>query len=90
MDRRILRLRNVPGHKNPMERIKDPPDINGLLRIAVGCALVGLLCVSLFLWYGFTPWRMGCGILLGLPLLIIAMALYVIAVARDLQRHGLF
>ena len=73
-----------------MERIKDPPDISSLLRIAVGCALVGLLCVLLFLWRGFTPLSMGLGVLLGFPLLIIAMVAYVIAVARDLQRHGLF
>lgn len=73
-----------------MERIKEPPDISRLVRVAVGCALVGLLCALLFLGSDFTPWSVGLGVFLGFPLLIIAMVLYVIAVARDLQRHGLF
>jgi hypothetical protein len=55
----------------------------------VACALVGLLCVLLFLWSGFNPWSLTFGIMLGCPLLLIAILLYVIAVARDLQQHRL-
>ena len=73
-----------------MQRTKEPPQISLLIRAAVACALVGLLCALLFLWRGFTPWSMGVGIVLGFPFLLMAIILYVIAVARDLQRHGLF
>jgi len=52
--------------------------------------MVGLLCALLFLWRGFTVWSLGVGIFLGSPLLLVAMVLYVIAVARNLRRHGLF
>ena len=52
--------------------------------------MVGLLCALLFLWRGFTVWSLGVGIFLGSPLLLVAMVLYVIVVARDLRRHGLF
>jgi hypothetical protein len=47
------------------------------------------LCVLLFLWSGFTPWSLTFGVMLGFPFLLTAVILYVIAVARDLQRHGL-
>jgi hypothetical protein len=30
------------------------------------------------------------GVMLGFPLLLVAILLYVIVVARDLQQHGLF
>jgi hypothetical protein len=44
----------------------------------------------LFLWSGFTPWSLGVGIMLGFPFLLVAIMLYVIAVARNLRQHGLF
>jgi len=49
-----------------------------------------LLCALLFLWSGFTPWSLTFGVMLGFPFLLVAVLLYVIAVARDLQQHGLF
>jgi hypothetical protein len=64
--------------------------MSALIRAAVACALVGLLCVLLFLWSGFTPWSLTVGVMLGCPLLLVAILLYVIAVARDLQQHGMF
>jgi uncharacterized membrane protein YgaE (UPF0421/DUF939 family) len=72
-----------------MPRTTEPPQINALIRAAVACALVGLLCVLLFLWRGFTPWSLTVGVMLGFPFLLIAILLYVIAVARDLQQHRL-
>jgi hypothetical protein len=51
---------------------------------------VGLLGALLFLWSGFTPWSLTFGVMLGFPLLLVAILLYGIAVARDLQQHGLF
>ena len=79
----VLRLNNA------MQTINAPPQISALIRAAVACALVGLLCVLLFLWSGFNPWSLTVGIMLGCPLLLMAILLYVIAVARDLQQHRL-
>ena len=73
-----------------MQKTKEPPQISTLVRVAVACALVGLLCALLFLWSGFTPWSLGVGVMLGFPFLLAAIILYVIAVAHDLRRHGLF
>ena len=75
---------------NSMQRTNEPPQISLLIRAAVACALVGLSCALLFLWSGFTPWSLTVGVMLGFPLLLVAILLYVIAVARDLQQHGLF
>jgi hypothetical protein len=36
------------------------------------------------------PWTLTFGVMLGFPLLLVAILLYVIAVARDLHQHGLF
>jgi hypothetical protein len=73
-----------------MQKIDAPPQISTLIRVAVACALVGLLCALLFLWSGFTPWSLTFGVMLGFPFLLVAVMLYVIAVARDLRQHGLF
>ena len=73
-----------------MQRTDEPPQVSTLIRVAVACALVGLLGALLFLWSGFTPWSLTFGVMLGFPFLLVAVILYVIAVARDLQQHGLF
>jgi uncharacterized membrane protein YgaE (UPF0421/DUF939 family) len=73
-----------------MQKPNESPRMRVLIRVAVTCALVGLACVLLFLWSGFTPLSMGVGIMLGCPLLLVAILLYVIVVARDLRKHGLF
>jgi hypothetical protein len=59
-----------------------------LISIAVDIALVGLACVYLFLWHGLGAWSMGLGMFIGMPLLLIAILLYGVAVARDLKRRG--
>jgi uncharacterized membrane protein YgaE (UPF0421/DUF939 family) len=73
-----------------MQPINGPPRISRFIRAAVACALVGLLGALLFLWSGFTPWTLTFGVMLGFPLLLVAILLYVIVVARDLRQHGLF
>lgn len=60
-----------------------------LLRLAIGCTIVGLLCVTLYLWQGFGVWSFGIGILFGIPILVVGMGLYLLAVIRDLRRHGI-
>ncbi len=62
--------------------------VTRLTSIAVNIALVGLVCVLLFLWNGMGAWSMGLGMFVGMPLLAISLLLYVIAVARDLKRRG--
>jgi len=62
--------------------------VTRLTSIAVNIALVGLVCVLLFLWNGMGAWSMGLGMFVGMPLLAISLLLYMIAVARDLKRRG--
>jgi len=62
--------------------------VTRLTSIAVNIALIGLVCVLLFLWHGMGAWSMGLGMFVGMPLLAISLLLYVIAVARDLKRRG--
>lgn len=78
------------GPNNTMQPIHESPHVSRLIRAAVVCALVGLLGALLFLWSGFTPWTLTFGVMLGFPLLLGAILLYAIAVARDLHRRGLF
>lgn len=61
------------------------PGPNRLVRSAVVVGLAGLLCVLLFLVFGFEAWSVGIGVFLGFPLLMAAVVLYVIAVIRDLR-----
>lgn len=62
--------------------------VTRLIGTAVNIALVGLVCVLLFLWHGMGAWSMGLGMFVGMPLLLIALILYVVAVARDMKRRG--
>ncbi|MGP0594338.1 hypothetical protein ACTRXD_17615 [Nitrospira sp. T9] len=62
--------------------------VTRLIGTAVNFALVGLVCVLLFLWHGMGAWSMGLGMFVGMPLLVIALLLYVVAVARDMKRRG--
>ena len=62
--------------------------VTRLTRLAVNFALIGLVCVLLFLWHGMGAWSMGLGMFIGMPLLLIAILLYVVAVARDMKRRG--
>jgi hypothetical protein len=58
------------------------------LTLAVYSALAGLVCVLLFLWYGFGAWTMGLGTFVGIPLLGLAVLLYVGAVVTELKQRG--
>ncbi|HEV8713267.1 MAG TPA: hypothetical protein VGX03_10610 [Candidatus Binatia bacterium] len=71
-----------------MKEVREALEVSPLVRIAVGCALVSLCCLSVFLWYGFTAWSVGVGIVMGVPLLAVAIGLYGVAVVRELHRYG--
>lgn len=58
------------------------------LALAVECAIAGLVCVLLFLWYGFGAWTMGLGTFIGIPLLGLAILLYLSAVLTELRKRG--
>ncbi|ACY47319.1 hypothetical protein [Rhodothermus marinus] len=62
--------------------------VDRLLRTAVVLAIVGLSCLLIFLLSGFAAWSVGLGIFLGVPLLMVALVLYVLVVIRDLRRRG--
>ena len=61
---------------------------NGLLRAAVLIALVGLCCLGFFLWNGLSVLSMGIGVMLGVPLTLLAIGVYLVAVIRDLRHRG--
>jgi hypothetical protein len=58
------------------------------LTLAVYSAIAGLVCVLLFLWYGFGAWTMGLGTFVGIPLLGLAVLLYLGAVVTELKQRG--
>ena len=62
--------------------------ISSWLSFAVNCAIVGLCCILLFLWKGFGAWSMGLGMFVGMPLLLVAVLIYIFSVARDLKQRG--
>ena len=67
---------------------REPAPASTLVRVAAVCALVGLSCMSVFLWLNFSPWSVGIGIVAGAPLTAIALALYLLAVVRELRQRG--
>jgi predicted PurR-regulated permease PerM len=65
-----------------------PASVDRLLRTAVVLAIIGMSCLLVFLLSGFAAWSVGLGIFLGVPLLVVALVLYVMVVIRDLRRRG--
>ena len=59
-----------------------------LMRLAILLAIAGLGCILVYLSRGFSPWTFGVGILLGVPLLLVGMLLFVVHVLRDLRHRG--
>jgi hypothetical protein len=62
-------------------------NVNKLIRTAVIFGVIGLFFNLLFLLTGFTGWTVGVGVFLGMPILMIGIVLYIIAVLRDLKKH---
>ncbi|MBM4133028.1 MAG: hypothetical protein FJ245_04590 [Nitrospira sp.] len=58
------------------------------LSLAVNCAIAGMACVLFFLWKGFGAWTIGVGTFVGMPLLMLAVLLYLGAVVTDLKTRG--
>lgn len=56
-----------------------------LLRVSVWIALAGLSCLAFFLWRRLSIVSLGIGVVLGVPLILLAVVLYLIAVVRDLR-----
>lgn len=62
-------------------------NVDKLVRSAIVFTVTGMLLVLLFLVAGFQSWSVGLGIFLGMPVMLFGVALYVIAVIRDLKQH---
>lgn len=62
-------------------------DIDMLVRTAILCTMAGMLLTLIFLIFGFRSWSVGVGVFLGMPVMILGMGLYVIAVIRDLRKR---
>ena len=62
-------------------------DIDTLVRTAILCTMAGMLLTLIFLIFGFRSWSVGVGVFLGMPVMILGMGLYVIAVIRDLRKR---
>jgi multidrug efflux pump subunit AcrB len=71
-----------------LEELKGTFWIRRQLAVAVDCALIGLVCILLFLWNGFGAWSMGLGMFIGIPLVVLGVILYLSAVGFDLKRSG--
>jgi hypothetical protein len=71
-----------------MSNNQESGPISNWLSLAVNCAGVGLCCILLFLWKGFGAWSMGLGMFVGMPLLLVAVLIYIFSVARDLKQRG--
>jgi hypothetical protein len=67
---------------------REETPVSALVRTAILCAIVGLGCLSVFLWMGFSPWSVGVALGVGVPLTTAAGALYLLAVIRELRRRG--
>ncbi len=64
--------------------------VDKLVRSAVVFTIIGMLLILLFLIAGFQSWSVGLGIFLGMPVMILGVALYIIAVIRDLKLRRVF
>ncbi len=62
--------------------------IRRLVRTAAVSGLLGSLCSSVYFLQGFTPLSLGVGIFLGIPLLLAAMLLCIVAILSDLRQRG--
>lgn len=69
---------------------RDDTKIDYLIRSAVILVAAGLICVFLFLIFGFQSWSVGLGIFLGGPVVMVGVVVYIISVIRDLRQHRIF
>jgi len=74
--------------KEKLEEVGASIWVRRQLALAVNCALLGLVCILLFLWNGFGAWSMGLGTFIGIPLVMVSLILYLSAVGFDLKRRG--
>ena len=74
--------------KEKLEEVRASIWVRRQLALAVNCALLGLVCILLFLWNGFGAWSMGLGTFIGIPLVVVSLILYLSAVGFDLKRRG--
>lgn len=71
--------------ENTSQHEQLPREVDRLVRTAILCTMAGMLLVLIFLIFGFQSWSVGIGVFLGMPVMILGVVLYVIAVFRDLK-----
>jgi len=71
--------------ENTTQHEQVPQEVDKLVRAAILCTMAGMMLVLIFLLFGFQSWSVGLGVFLGMPVMILGVALYVIAVFRDLK-----
>ena len=71
--------------ENTTQHDQVPQQVDRLVRAAILCTMAGMLLVLIFLIFGFQSWSVGLGVFLGMPIMILGVALYVVAVFRDLK-----
>lgn len=64
-----------------------PREVDNLVRTAILLTIAGMLLVLIFLIVGFKAWSVGLGVFLGMPVMLIGVGLYVVAVFRDLKNR---
>lgn len=62
-------------------------EVDKLVRTAILCAMAGMLLVLIFLIFGFQSWSVGLGVFLGMPVMLLGVGLYIVAVFRDLRQR---
>jgi hypothetical protein len=62
-----------------------PKEVDKLVRIAILCTMTGMLLILIFLIIGFRAWSVGLGVFIGMPVMLLGVGLYVVAVFRDLK-----
>ncbi len=62
-------------------------EVDKLVRTAIICAMAGMLLVLIFLIFGFQSWSVGLGVFLGMPVMLLGVGLYIVAVFRDLRHR---
>ena len=60
---------------------------NLLTKIATFCHLSGLCAVLIFLIADFSPWSIGIGMFLGIPLTLAGVILYGVVLIRELSKN---
>lgn len=78
-----------PGNTAGAAEARKQSRVARLVRFSVILAIIGLVFVLTFLLAGFNAVTVGLGVFVGIPVLMAATVVYLVAVIRDLKRHDI-